>query len=60
MVCFCTSIYYITLMAWSFSFLFNSFRPQLPWLSASKETGDNVWNQEYFHDSVLQKSDGIH
>ena len=34
MICFFTSIYYITLMAWSFSFLFNSFRAELPWLTS--------------------------
>jgi len=48
------NIYYITLMAWSFSFFFDSFKSPLPWtlkndeqkkaeaaaIAAAKATGD--------------------
>ena len=31
-ICFTTCIYYIALMAWSFSFFFASFKSDLPWM----------------------------
>lgn len=34
-ICFFTTVYYITLMAWSFSMLFDSFKNPLPWIAES-------------------------
>jgi len=36
-VCFFTNIYYICLMAWSFSYFFASFQDPLPWTIKSEE-----------------------
>jgi len=36
-VCFFTNIYYIALMAWSFSYFFDSFKSPLPWTVKSAE-----------------------
>lgn len=63
-----TTIYYITLMAWSFSFFFDSFKNPLPWVENSAEEGkeltkaqsaENLWNPDYFHKDVLKRSDAI-
>jgi len=72
-VCFFTCIYYITLMAWSFSFFFDSFTSPLPWINANAENyvavvnadgetdaADNLWNAAYFYDDTLQRSAGAH
>jgi len=38
-VCFFTNIYYIALMAWSFSYFFDSFKSTLPWtVKSAKQT----------------------
>jgi SNF family Na+-dependent transporter len=60
-VCFFTCIYYITLMAWSFSYFFDAFVSPLPWAkkdAASAKTLDALWNPEYFYDQTLKKSTG--
>jgi len=62
-VCFFTCIYYITLMAWSFSFFFDAFNSQLPWMKAGADKAtevDNLWNKEYFYIDTLDASTGIH
>ena len=59
---FFTSTYYITLMAWSISFFFESFKWDLPWLIAGADKAviaQNLWNREYFYDDVLQDSKSI-
>jgi len=51
---FFTSTYYITLMAWSFSFLFECFDYDLPWTRGA--AGNTLWNATYFDEKVLNKS----
>jgi SNF family Na+-dependent transporter len=61
-VCVFTCVYYITLMAWSFSFFFASWVSPLPWLKEGAEnatTGDNLWNEDYFYKDTLKASKGI-
>lgn len=48
-------------MAWSLSYLFDSFTSPLPW---NKKEGDGspenaFWNTNYFHDEVLYRSNSI-
>jgi len=62
LVCFATCIYYITLMAWSFSFFFDSFKSPLPWMLEGAEeatTIDNLWNADFFNKDTLQVSPDI-
>jgi SNF family Na+-dependent transporter len=62
MICFGTCIYYITLMAWSISFFFASFKSQLPWILKSAEGGteiNDLWNEDYFMKETLQVSSDI-
>ena len=59
---FFTSTYYITLMAWSISFFFESFKYDLPWLVDGSENAviaQNIWNREYFYKEVLHDSGSI-
>lgn len=68
-VCFFTCIYYITLMAWSFSFFFASFKSPLPWMipnagaqvanSTVNNTVDNLWSDHYFMNETLHASENI-
>ena len=64
-VCFFTCIYYITLMAWSFSYFFDAFVDPLPWLNkkaATATTLKDIWNPEYFYDDTLKRQievDGV-
>lgn len=59
-----TTIYYITLMAWSFSFFFDSFKSPLPWVKEGVEGQElsdadkskNLWNPDYFHKETLNES----
>jgi SNF family Na+-dependent transporter len=60
MICFCTCIYYITLMAWSFSFFFASFQSPLPWMSHAIDLDNNgtfditkLYNETYFLETTL-------
>mmetsp|Transcript_6476 Transcript_6476/g.10423 ORF Transcript_6476/g.10423 Transcript_6476/m.10423 type:complete len:138 (+) Transcript_6476:432-845(+) len=48
-----TLMYYVILFPWSLSFFFDSFSGTLPWTS-----DEGLWNANYFHDGMLQKSDG--
>jgi len=60
-VCFFTCIYYITLMAWSFSYFFDAFVDPLPWMkdgAAQATTLDGLWNPKYFYDDTLNRSAG--
>jgi len=68
LVAWLTTIYYITLMAWSFSFFFDSFKSPLPWVKETADEGkelteaqsaENLWNPEFFHKETLNRSDGI-
>lgn len=62
MICGFFIVYYITLMAYSFSFFFDSFTNPLPWLKdgADEATAvENLWNSDYFNYTVLRKSPGI-
>ena len=62
-VCFFTCVYYITLLAWSFSFFFDSFRSQLPWMKEGADTAttiENLWNSDFFYKDTLHLSGGIH
>jgi SNF family Na+-dependent transporter len=55
-ICFGTCIYYITLMAWSFSFFFASFKAELPWVLKSAKEGTSIeqlWSESYFYDDTL-------
>ena len=57
-----TSTYYITLMAWSISFFFESFQSDLPWIVEDADKAvlaKNLWNREYFYDDLLKTTDGI-
>ena len=59
---FFTSTYYITLMAWSISFFFESFKWDLPWLKEGAGDAtevDNLWNTAYFYDDTLETTTGI-
>ena len=61
-VCFFTVVYYVTLMAWSWSFFFASFTSDLPWVLESAAEGTEVsdlWNEDYFMKEVLEKTDNI-
>jgi SNF family Na+-dependent transporter len=61
-VCIFTCVYYITLMAWSFSFFFSSFVDPLPWIKEGADeatTLGNLWNKEYFYKDTLQVTEGI-
>jgi SNF family Na+-dependent transporter len=39
--CFFTTIYYVTLMAWSFSYFFDSWKNPFPWVY-----DDKVWAEK--------------
>merc|ERR1719163_1662743 len=55
---FFTVIYYITLMAWSFSYFFDAFVDPLPWAKegAAKATSlAALWNPDYFYKETLKK-----
>jgi solute carrier family 6 GABA transporter-like protein 1 len=57
-ICAVSSAYYITLMAWSFSFLLESFSWDLPWLvkgaaESKTKVAKNLWNSEYFYKETL-------
>jgi SNF family Na+-dependent transporter len=68
---FFTTVYYITLMAWSFSYFFDSFVSEdvigLPWLKAGATNAtslqgkniDDLWNPDYFYEKTLKASGGI-
>ena len=51
-------------MAWSFSFLFESFKDPLPWIKEGEEgktlsAADeklNLWNPDFFHKTTLERS----
>jgi SNF family Na+-dependent transporter len=61
-ICFGTCIYYITLMAWSFSFFFASFKGDLPWVLKTAKDGQSIndlWNESYFYDQTLQRTKDI-
>ena len=61
-VCFTSSTYYITLMAWSISFFFESFKWDIPWLVEGADKAviaQNLWNSDYFYDDILQDSKSI-
>jgi SNF family Na+-dependent transporter len=64
-VCFLTCIYYVALMAWSFSFFFDSFTSTLPWMLPNTRTNTTVdsiseiWDNRYFYEETLQLSSGI-
>jgi SNF family Na+-dependent transporter len=61
-ICFGTLIYYITLMAWSFRFLFSCFQSELPWMLKTAADGtkvEDLWNDEFFNNEVMQKSQNI-
>lgn len=54
---YCT--YYITLIVWSFSYFFDSFKANLPWLidgSLEASTKEELWNEKYFLDDTLNIS----
>lgn len=60
-MCFFTCIYYITLMAWSFSYFFDAFSDPLPWLkegAADATTLAGLWNPTYFYTDTLNVSAG--
>jgi len=64
--CFFVCIYYITLMAWSFSFFFASFRSPLPWMKEISETNvtneinaTDLWDENYFIGETLRQSKDI-
>lgn len=62
MICFATCIYYITLMAWSFSFFFDAFKSQLPWMNEGAEaatSAENLLNYDFFYEDTLHVSSGI-
>ena len=65
---FFTATYYITLMAWSMFYFFNAFSSPLPWaveptnvdaLLTDEQKAQALWNQNYFDQTVLEKSTGI-
>lgn len=59
-VCFFTCIYYITLMAWSFSYFFDAFVDPLPWLkegAADATTLAGIWNPDYFYKETLKRQE---
>jgi SNF family Na+-dependent transporter len=64
-VCFFTCIYYVALMAWSFSFFFASFTSELPWMldDATKDgkvaSVKQLWNSDYFNNETLKLSGNI-
>jgi len=61
-ICFGTCIYYITLMAWSFSFFFASFKSELPWVLSTASNGTSVadlWNEDYFMKDTLRATKDI-
>ena len=48
-------------MAWSFSFLFDSFKDPLPWINPEAKSASNLqnlWNPNYFYGKVLNRSGG--
>ena len=62
LVCFFTCVYYITLMAWSFSFFFDAWKGQLPWMKDGADvatTTENLWNADYFYKDTLEVSSNI-
>lgn len=73
-ICFFTTIYYVTLMSWSFIYFFDSFKSPLPWTVSSGEEDNEttetttvdgeeqekvLWNKNYLTDEVLYLSDSI-
>lgn len=59
-VCFATLIYYITLMAWFFSFFFASFKSPLHWMLETASTDakevSQLWNENFFINNTLVRS----
>mmetsp|Transcript_31107 Transcript_31107/g.47521 ORF Transcript_31107/g.47521 Transcript_31107/m.47521 type:complete len:105 (-) Transcript_31107:1220-1534(-) len=56
-----TLMHYAILFPWSLSFFVDSFISPFPWAAniEDRETGEFVWNANYFHDEVLQRSESI-
>ena len=50
-------------MAWSFSFLFDSFKSPLPWVLETASTNatdvSQLWNEDYFINETLMRSKDI-
>ena len=60
-VCFFMATYYVTLICWSFSFFFSSFGGT-PWMIDGynlAEKKEEMWNEKYFLDGVLEISETI-
>jgi SNF family Na+-dependent transporter len=56
-----TTVYYITLMAWSFSYFFDAFVDPLPWMkagAADATTLAGLWNPDYFYKETIKASAG--
>lgn len=55
-----SNVYYVVLLMWSVSFLFNSFSTPLPWQTSQEDEDNGVfWNGSYFKKDLIQSSDGI-
>jgi len=57
-VCFFTSIFLTTLLAWCINFLILSFQDPLPW-DAQNEGPGVFWKEGYFKNELLHISEGI-
>ena len=55
MVCFFTTIYYVTLMAWSFSFFLDALRDPIPW-AIIKEEFTNLTSKNETSESAAQQN----
>lgn len=58
LICYFEGIYYNVLMAYALVFLYDSFEDPLPWKVEDPEDG-KVWDEKYFYDKVLHKSESL-
>lgn len=59
-ICFFTCVFYVSLMAWSFIYFFESFKSPLPWtIKKEGQSEGAVWNPDFLYQDVLGMSESI-